>query len=409
MNAFFCSSPRVVKWLLLPVVAGMLGGGSLPAQAATISATLNNGNLAIPDASSGIVLPTTIVLSAGGQFSSSLRINLAVTEGFNGNLFISLENAGKSSPLVNQPGYPTATIGTGDDAEKTFKTRSAKPAGFALIPAGAFMLGASLDGQSDIVPTVLDAVPTVSTTVSAFYMAETEVTLSQWQTVYQWAHANGYADLSPGSGSGPNHPVHTVSWYQAVKWCNARSEHEGLIPVYYTNDAQTTIYRTGIVDVTNTQVKWTANGYRLPTEAEWEKAARGGLSGHRFPWGDTIDHSQANYRSNKDCAYDISSTRGYHPIYADTKTNYTSPVGSFAVNEYGLHDMAGNLWEWCWDWYGTPYAGGTNPQGASSGLYRILRGGSWHGEAWSARVAFRNGHDPSLKLFHFGFRLARGL
>ena len=67
--------------------------------------------------------------------------------------------------------------------------------------------------------------------------------------------------------------------------------------------------------------------------------------------------------------------------------------------------MAGNVW----DWYGTPYAGGTDPRGASSGLYRILRGGSWHGEAWSHRVAFRNGHDPSLKLFTFGFRVARGL
>lgn len=409
MNSFFCSSPRVVKWLLHPVLAGMWGGGCLSTQAATISATSSHLNLAISDASSGIVLPSTIVLNSGGEFISSLRISVTVTEGFDGDLFISLENAGKSSPLVNYPGYPTATIGTGYGAESRFTTGSATPVGFALIPAGAFMLGASMDGQSDAVPTVSDAVPTVSTTVSAFYMAETEVTLSQWQEVYQWAHANGYSDLSEGSGSGPNHPVHTVSWYQAVKWCNARSEHEGLTPVYYTNDAQKTIYRTGIVDVTNTQVKWTANGYRLPTEAEWEKAARGGLSGHRFPWGDTIHHSQANYRSDSDHAYDVSPTRGHHPKYSDLSTNYSSPVGSFAANGYGLNDMAGNVWEWCWDWYGTPYAGGTDPRGASSGLYRILRGGSWHGEAWSNRVAFRNGHDPSLKLFTFGFRVARGL
>jgi hypothetical protein len=109
----------------------MLSGGCLSAQAATISATSSHLNLAISDASSGIVLPSTIVLNSGGEFISSLRISVTVTEGFNGDLYILLEDAGKSSPLVNYPGYAISTIGTGYGAESRFTTGSATPVGFA--------------------------------------------------------------------------------------------------------------------------------------------------------------------------------------------------------------------------------------------------------------------------------------
>ena len=279
--------------------------------------------------------------------------------------------------------------------------------GFVLIPEGSFQMGDAFgEGESN-------ERPVHSVTVSAFFLQEQETTKAEWDVVRTWALANGYAFENLGQGKGRDHPVHSVSWYDLVKWCNARSEKEGLVPCYYTNAARTQVYKTGQANVTNDQVLWTANGYRLPTEAEWEKAARGGLAGKRFPWGDTITHSLANYISSTADAYDTSPTRGFHPLYNSGDQPYTSPVGSFAPNEYGLYDMTGNVWEWCWDWYGAQYynSGTINdPRGPSSGSFRGFRGGSWDNVTNVSRLAFRyggippGGYDDTI-----GFRPARGL
>jgi formylglycine-generating enzyme required for sulfatase activity len=282
---------------------------------------------------------------------------------------------------------------------------STPPLGMVLIPAGAFTMGNSIAADTDIT----DAAP-VNTMVSAFYMDVNEVTLSQWQAVYFWAKDNGYTDLPAGGGKGANHPVHTVSWYDCVKWCNARSEQAGKVPVYYTNDAQTTVYKTGNVDVSNAQVKWTANGYRLPTEAEWEKASRGGRNGQRFPWGNTITQNLANYNgATGSYDYDLGPNGFNATGSVDGISPATSPVGSFAMNGYGLNDITGNMFEWCWDWYGTPNAGGTDPHGASTGSTRVGRGGSWYISASYARCAKRDFSHPVNAFNILGFRAVLAL
>ncbi|MCX6875767.1 MAG: SUMF1/EgtB/PvdO family nonheme iron enzyme [Verrucomicrobia bacterium] len=279
------------------------------------------------------------------------------------------------------------------------------PEGFALISAGQFDMGCSAYNRSEI--------PVHVVNVSTFFMAKYEVTKELWDDVWAWGMTHGYTDLAVGCmdgtrncSKGPTHPVYRITWYDMVKWCNARSEMEGLTPCYTLSGA---VYQTTNNDAV--VCNWNANGYRLPTEAEWEKAARGGLSGQRYPWGDTISHSQANYYSMSNYSYDVSPTRGYHPTYAVGYAAFTSPVGSFAPEpNYGLCDMTGNVAEWCWDWLGLyDSASQTDPRGAASGTHRVVRGGFWGQNAAFVRVASRadNPGYPSLNEQYYGFRLAR--
>ena len=197
--------------------------------------------------------------------------------------------------------------------------------------------------------------------LNAFYMDKYEVTVGQYK---QFVSATGHRSLSDWiSNYSPtdNHPVVGVSWDDATAYA-----------------------------------KW--SGKRLPTEAEWEYAARGGLEGKKYPWGDPISTSQANYGNY---------------------VGKTVPVGSYSANGYGLYDMAGNVYEWCSDWYDENYYSSSpsrNPQGPSSGSYRVLRGGSWDDNTFDSswvfnlRVAYRNYSIPSVtfNLNIIGFRCVSG-
>ena len=294
------------------------------------------------------------------------------------------------------------------------------PDGMALIPAGSFTMGDTFGEGYE------SEVPTHSVYISSFYMSINETTRVLWDTVYAWATNNGYSFSHSGDSKGTNHPVVMVSWHDAVKWCNARSEMDGLTPCYYTNASLTGIHRTGEPIIYTNYVNWTASGYRLPTEAEWEKAARGGSAGRRFAWGDAdnITHDRANYFSTASNAYDISASRGYHPVYDthDSQYPYTAPAGTFAANGYGLRDMVGNAFELCWDWYQLDYysagTGATNSDTRGPNLGnigpRVSRGGSWSDgsivdrwDAYECRVSYRYSTPATGVGTEFGFRCAR--
>jgi len=272
---------------------------------------------------------------------------------------------------------------------------TSEPGNFpAMIPVTG---GTFLMGSSNVVDK--NASPVHSVTVGSFNIDKYEITYERWTEVRTWARSHGYTDLPAGQhGSNPNgenNPVTYVSWYDAVKWCNARSEMNGCEPVYFTNDGLTIVYRTGVVDLGSNVVNWTANGYRLPTEAEWEYAAKGGVKAQSptpyiYSGSNTIDDVAWYYRKNS---------------YMQSNT-----VGTKMANELGIYDMSGNVWEWCWDWYGA-YASSaqTDPRGPSTRQAdRVLRGGGFTGLEYVCRSASRAVYSaPSFRYNPFGFRCVR--
>ena len=211
--------------------------------------------------------------------------------------------------------------------------------------------------------------------VASFEIGKYEVTWGEWKSVRDWAVNNnkgydlaGVGDTEP-SGSADNFPVTGVSWYDVVKWSNARSEQEGMTPVYQVSGAT---YKTGQSVPTESA---SANGYRLPSEKEWEWAARGGVSskGYTYSGSNTVSEVGWTYENSSDG---------------------TKAVGTKAANELGMYDMSGNVLEWCFDLVGTSN--------------RRIRGGSWFVSADGATVGNRaDGKYPSFGHNDFGFRLAR--
>ncbi len=240
-------------------------------------------------------------------------------------------------------------------------------------------------------------------TVSDFYIGKYDVTQKEWVEVM---------GSNPSKFRGDNFPVEMVSWYDSIEYCNKRSIKEGLEP-YYNIDKDNKDPNNkpdpefGDLDTT----KWTvtinpkANGYRLPTEAEWEYAAGGGQMSKSYTYSGSEDVDEvAWYWRNS----------GDHPLAGfwlwpviEQNHDQTKPVGSKKPNELGLYDMSGNVRQWCWDWIGGLKANVANPNGSKSGFRRVWKGGGWMGAAEFCEPAFRGALAANGKGPDQGFRVCR--
>jgi formylglycine-generating enzyme required for sulfatase activity len=382
--------------LMVVVLASFLSSlSATQAQAPVISSFSQNGVLVCTNLQPGTVASVEWASSLSGPWQTNWAGLDAVTVNSNTTISVSVPMFYRVRGVAHTNYVPVYTAD-----------------GMALIPAGSFTMGDVADTNY-----IGDAFPT-NVYVSAFYVDTNLVSYSQWTNIYSYAVNHGYGFNHAGAGKSANHPVQMVNWYDCAKWCNARSQQAGLTPIFYTDMGLTQVFTNSSTSSEYSLVvypNWTAKGYRLPTEAEWEKAARGGLSGQRFPWGNTISESQANYVGDTSYFYDLGPN-GYNTNFNTGAYPYTSAVGYFAPNGYGVYDMAGNVTEWCWDyWYagtpyptGSPYLGGSDPRGPASGTYRVMRGGRWDVNGFNARCAIRAYSFPRNPDYIIGFRCVRG-
>ena len=300
------------------------------------------------------------VMPETGDIKASYRVNLRPNERILRELM-----AGRRPHKLGETDNPSTIVTT----QGTPNNESAPPLpppprpepvlpGMVWIRGGSFLMGSPAnEGYSN-------ERPQRRVTVSDFYLGRYEVTQKEYQEIM---------GTNPSSFKGDNLPVENVSWFDAVEYCNRLSRREGLAPAY---------------TISGTTVTWNrnANGYRLPTEAEWEYACRAGTT-TPYNTGNTITTSQANFSW---------SAQG------------TTPVGTYSPNAWGLYDMHGNVWEWCYDRYGSYSTSDlSNPLGASSGSDRVIRGGSWSPSAQYLRSAYRYYGTPAYRYGNLGFRLVR--
>ncbi|MDR0568324.1 MAG: formylglycine-generating enzyme family protein [Spirochaetaceae bacterium] len=250
---------------------------------------------------------------------------------------------------------------------------------FVLVKGGTFVMGSSPEKPKASSPDQ----PPCKVTLSSFYIGRYQVTQKEYERLML---------QNPSHFKGAMLPVEQVNWYNAVEYCNRLSKAEGLPPAYTIETAKKDPNNRNYSDDLRWTVTWNrkSEGYRLPTEAEWEYAAKGGAGASRnFLYAGSNDPDNVSW-------------------YGANSKGTTHPVGSKIPNALGLYDMSGNVWEWCWDWFGhSPAESQTNPAGAALGSDRVYRGGGWAFSTKHLRCVDRYGAPPKQSGNYLGFRIVR--
>ena len=334
----------------------------------------------------------------GGTYTSSQSVSISCTT--TGATIRYTTNG--SEPTATSPAYSTPINVTSTKtikakgfkdgwtpsatASATYTISSPPPGQMIYVPGGTFIMGRTTGSGGS------DELPTHSVTLNSFYIGKYEVTQAEYSQYMQ-----------PGSswtsnyGLGDNYPAYYVSWYAILKYCNLRSMAEGLTPVYSISGSTDPVDWGSVPSSNNSTwnaaiCNWSANGYRLPTEAEWEYAARGATNTPEYLYSGSNDVNSVAWYSGNNSPYG------------------SKPVGTKAPNGIGTYDMSGNLWEWCWDWYSSSYyssSPSSNPTGPASGSRRVRRGGLWNYHAYNCRVAYRSNSYPDSGDYSIGFRVCR--
>ena len=362
---------------------GQVHSDQASAAVPTMSVARSYGSLVVSSASAGLLY---LDGAAMGDLPAGASARLDNLDAGEHSLELRYPSGNKEARNVTVRKESSSTV--------VFAWKKAEPArdnlsvgsdGLVRLPAGSFAMGGGYGASTKPVHEVL---------VSAFSIGKYEVTQGEWTSIM---------GSNPSKFKGDNRlPVEQVSWYECLVYCNKRSAKEGLLPCYAIAGSSDTKRwgpaPSGVSPTWNAVTcDFSANGYRLPTEAEWEYACRAGTT-TATAFGDMLASTQANFV-------------GYQPYKISTKgpnLKKTSIVGGYSPNPWGLFDMHGNVWEWCWDWFGEYSAEAQNdPTGPSLGGGRIERGGSWSSGGENCLSGFRLFASPDLKLSGAGFRLAR--